>query len=52
MIYFVEIEAEGVFYFIRSDISYIQEQYFPEEIENIFFEKSLPKAKPIIPYNS
>ena len=28
----------GVAYYIRSDMKYIQKQYFPEEIENIFFE--------------
>ena len=33
--------------FIRSDISYIQIQSFPEEIENMFFEILLPKTKPI-----
>ena len=29
-------------------ISYIQKQYFSEEIENIFFEILLPKTKPIV----
>ena len=31
-----------------SDISYIQKQYFPEEIKNIFFEILLPTTKPIV----
>ena len=34
--------------YIKSDISYIQKQYFPEEVENIFFEILLPKIKPIV----
>ena len=34
--------------YIRNDISYNQKQYFPEEIENIFFEILLPKIKPIV----
>ena len=38
----------GVACYIRSDISYIQKQYFPEEIKNIFFEILLPKTKPIV----
>ena len=38
----------GAACFIRSDTSYIQRQYFPEEIENIFFEILLPKTKPIV----
>ena len=38
----------GVACYIRSDISYIQEQHFPEEIENIFFEILLPKTKLIV----
>ena len=29
---------EGVACYVTSDISYIQKQYFPEEIENIFFK--------------
>ena len=33
---------------IRNDISDIQKHYFPEEIENIFFEILLPKTKPIL----
>ena len=35
----------GVASYIRSDISYIQKQYFPEEIENIFFEILLPSSQ-------
>ena len=38
----------GVACYIRSDISYIQKQHFPEEIENIFFEILLPKTKLIV----
>ena len=30
----------------KCDLSYIQKQYFPEEIENIFFQILLPKTKP------
>ena len=35
----------GVACYIRSDIGYIQKQYFREEIKNIFFEILLPKTK-------
>ena len=38
----------GVACYTRSDISYIQKQHFPEEIENIFFEILLPKTKLIV----
>ena len=38
----------GVACYIRSDINYIQKQYFPEEIKNVFFEILLPKTKPIV----
>ena len=38
----------GVACCIRSDISYIKKQYFPEEMENIFFGILLPKTKPIV----
>ena len=38
----------GVACYIRSDISYIQKQYFPEKIENIFSEIVLPKTKSIV----
>ena len=38
----------GVACNIRSDISYIQKQYFPEEIKNTFFEILLPKTKPVV----
>ena len=34
--------------YIRSDLSYIQKQYFLEEIENICFEILLPKTKSIM----
>ena len=50
MNYFVETETTkggGVACCIRSDISYIQKQYFLE-IENIFFEILLRKTKPIL----
>ena len=50
MNYFVETETTnggGVAWYIRSDISYIQKQYFLE-IENIFFEIILRKTKPIL----
>ena len=33
--------------YIRNDLSYIEENFFPEKIENIFFEILLPKTKPI-----
>ena len=48
MIYFVETNRNGVACYIRSDRSYIPKQYFPEEIENIFFEILLPKTKLIV----
>ena len=35
----------GVACYIKSDIGYIQKQYFREEIKNIFFEILLPKTK-------
>ena len=37
----------GVVCYIRSDICYVQEDVFPNVIENIFFEILLPKAAPI-----
>ena len=37
----------GVACYIRSDISFIQKQYYPEEIKNIYFEILLPETKPI-----
>ena len=40
--------GEGVACNIRSDISYIQKRYFPEEIKNTFFEILLPKTKPVV----
>ena len=32
---------------VRNDLSYIEKDFFPEEIEIIFFEILLPKTKPI-----
>ena len=37
----------GVACYIINDLSYIEKDVFPEEIENIFFEILLPKTKPI-----
>ena len=37
----------GVACYIRSDISYVQKNFFPNVIENIFFEILLPKTTPI-----
>ena len=37
----------GVACYIRSDISYVQKDFFPNVIENIFFEILLPKTTPI-----
>ena len=34
--------------YIRSDIGYLQNHFFPREIENIFVEILLPKSKPLI----
>ena len=33
--------------YIRSDISYVQKDFFPNVIKNIFFEILLPKTSPI-----
>ena len=33
--------------YVRNDLSYIEKDLFPEEIENIFFEILLLKTKPI-----
>ena len=33
--------------YVRNDPSYIEKNFFPEEIENIFFEILLPKTKPV-----
>ena len=33
--------------YIRSDISYVQKDFFPNVIKNIFFEIPLPKTSPI-----
>ena len=38
----------GVACYIRIDIGYIQKQYFPEEIKNIFSEILLPKTNPLV----
>ena len=50
MIYFVQTNRNGwsVAYYIRSDINYIKKKKNPEEIENIFFEISLPKSKQMV----
>ena len=37
----------GVACYVRNDLSYIEKDFFPEEIKNIFFEILLPKTKPI-----
>ena len=37
----------GVACYIRSDISYVQKDFFPNVIKNIFFEILLPKTSPI-----
>ena len=37
----------GVACCVRNDLSYIAKNFFPEGIENIFFEILLPKTKPI-----
>ena len=37
----------GVACYIRSDISYVLKDFFPNVIENIFFEILLPKTAPI-----
>ena len=37
----------GVAWYVRSDISYVQKDFFPNVIENIFFEILLPKTSPI-----
>ena len=40
--------GEGVTCYIRSDMTYIQKQYFSDKIENTFFEILLPKTKPVM----
>ena len=40
--------GEGVTSYIRSDMRYIQMQYFSDKIENTFFEILLPKTKPVM----
>ena len=37
----------GVACYIWNDLSYTQKNLFPNDIENVFFEIHLPKAKPI-----
>ena len=37
----------GVTCYVRNDLSSIEKHFFPEEIENIFFEFLLPKTKSI-----
>ena len=37
----------GVASYLINDLSYIKKDFFPEEIENMFFEILLPKTKPI-----
>ena len=37
----------GVACYVRNDLSYTEKDFFPEKIENIFFENLLPKTKPI-----
>ena len=37
----------GVACYVSNKLSYIKKDFFPEEIENIFFEILLPKTKPI-----
>ena len=39
--------GRGVAYYIRSDIGYVQNDLFPNVIENIFFEILLPKTTPL-----
>ena len=36
----------GIACYIRNDLNYIEKEFFPEEIKNIFFEMLLPKTKP------
>ena len=38
----------GVACYIRSDIGYLQKQFFPKEIESIFVEILFPETKPLI----
>ena len=37
----------GVACYVRNNLNYIKKDFFPEEIENIFFEMLLLKTKPI-----
>ena len=38
----------GVACYIRNDLSYNVQSFFPKDIENIFFELLLPNTKPIV----
>ena len=38
----------GVACYIRNDLSYNVQSYFPKDTENIFFELLLPNTKPIV----
>ena len=38
----------GVACYIRNNLSYNVQSYFPKDIENIFFELLLPNTKPIV----
>ena len=38
----------GVACYIRNDLSYNVQSYFPKDIENIFFELLLPNTKPVV----
>ena len=40
-------KGRGVACYVRNYLSYIEKNFFPEEIENIFFEILLLKTKPI-----
>ena len=48
MVYYVVTKNRnggGVACYIRNDLSYTQENLFPNDIEKIFFEIHLPKTK-------
>ena len=40
-------KCEGVACYVKNDLSYIEKDFFPEQIENILFEILLPKTKPM-----
>ena len=40
-------KERGVACYVRNDLSYIEKDFLPEEIENILFEILLPKTEPI-----